>query len=402
MEQSNIQYNGNLLSRNIHCLYVIKVAHWFMLTMPVIVLFYYNNGLGTRHVFLLQAIYSVSIVILEIPSGYIADIFGRRTTMIIGSVFGFLGFLVYSVMHGFWGFAIAEIFLGIGQSMISGADSALLYDTLVLEGKRDKYLKQEGRMTSVGNFSEAFAGILGGLLATLSLRTPFYFQSVIAFMAIPATILLIEPKIHSHTKLNKLDYFMKIVRFSLVENKLLRRNIFFSAAIGCATLTMAWFVQPYFKNINVPVSIYGVLWTVLNFSVGLTSLYAFKFDKKVGQVGTIWFIVLVIPMGYWLSGIFMGFWGLVFIFIFYLARGIATPVLKEYINHITPSEMRATVLSIRNFMIRFLFAIAGPFLGWLTDFYSLTQALVIAGTIFFLLASFTVFYYIRSIKMDQR
>lgn len=369
-----------------------------MLIMPVIVLFYYSNGLGTRHVFILQAIYSVSIVVLEIPSGYIADIFGRKTTMIIGSIFGFLGFLAYSFMQGFWGFAIAEIFLGIGQSMISGADSALLYDTLVFEGKRDKYLKVEGRMTSVGNFSEAVAGILGGLLATMSLRMPFYFQTFIAFWAIPATILLIEPKIHARSQLNKLDYFMKIVRFSLVENKLLRRNIFFSAAIGCATLTMAWFVQPYFKNIDIPVSIYGILWTVLNFSVGLTSLYAFKFDKKVGQVGTIWFIVLVIPMVYWLSGIFMGMWGLVFIFIFYLARGIATPVLKDYINHITPSDMRATVLSIRNFMIRFLFAITGPFFGWLTDFYSLAQALLIAGTIFFLLASFTVFYYIRSIK----
>jgi MFS family permease len=369
-----------------------------MLTMPVIVLFYYNNGLGTRHVFILQAIYSLSIVILEIPSGYIADVFGRRTTLIIGSFFGFFGFLAYSVMHGFWGFAVAEIFLGIGQSMISGADSALLYDTLVIEGKRDKYLKLEGRMTSVGNFSEALAGIAGGLLATLSLRTPFYFQSFIAFWAIPATILLIEPKIHSHAQLNKLDYFIRILRFSLFENKLLRRNIFFSSVIGCATLTMAWFVQPYFKSINIPVSMYGILWTVLNFSVGVTSLYAFKFDKKLGQMKTIWFIVLVIPLGYWLSGIFMNMWGLVFILIFYFARGIASPVLKEYINDITPSEMRATVLSIRNFVIRLLFAIAGPFLGWLTDFYSLSQALLIAGTIFFLLASITVFYYIRSIK----
>ena len=157
---------------------------------------------------------------------------------------------------------------------------------------------------------------------------------------------------------------MKIVKYSLYDNKLLRRNIFFSAAIGCATLTMAWFVQPYFKNINIPVSFYGILWTILNFSVGLTSLYAFRFDKKVGQVGTIWFIVLTIPLGYWLAGLFMNMWGLFFILIFYFARGIATPVLKEYINSITPSEMRATVLSIRNFVIRFLFAITGPVLGW--------------------------------------
>jgi MFS family permease len=114
------------LQPNIIKLYIIKVAKWFMLFMPIVVLFYKDNGLEMRHVFILQAIYSVAIVVLEIPSGYVADVLGRKITLVIGTILGFLGFLSYSFSYGFIGFLIAEVILGLGQSLISGADSALL------------------------------------------------------------------------------------------------------------------------------------------------------------------------------------------------------------------------------------------------------------------------------------
>ena len=101
-----------------------------MLIMPIITLFYQENGLGMKDVLLLQGIYSVAIVVLEIPSGYFADVWGRKSTLIIGSFLGVLGFAIYSFTSGFWSFLVAELVLGIGQSFISGSDSALLYDTL--------------------------------------------------------------------------------------------------------------------------------------------------------------------------------------------------------------------------------------------------------------------------------
>ncbi|RPI41295.1 MAG: MFS transporter, partial [Bacteroidetes bacterium] len=97
-----------------------------MLFMPIVVPFYESNGLSMTDIMILQAVYSVAIVILEIPSGYLADVIGRRKTLIMGSVFGTLGFMTYSLSHGFTGFLVAEVILGIGQSCISGADSAML------------------------------------------------------------------------------------------------------------------------------------------------------------------------------------------------------------------------------------------------------------------------------------
>ncbi len=71
---------------NIYCLYLIKLAKWLMLIMPIVALFYNDNGLDHFDIFLLQAVYSLSVALLEIPSGYMADIIGRKKSLVIGSL----------------------------------------------------------------------------------------------------------------------------------------------------------------------------------------------------------------------------------------------------------------------------------------------------------------------------
>lgn len=153
------------VKRNLTALYLVKIAKWMNLIMPVIVLFYMSNGLTMQDIFLLQSVYSLTLMTLEIPTGYFADKAGRKSSILIGSILGFTGYLVYSFSFGFWQFVIAEVILGVSQSLVSGADSAMLYDTLSAAEQNDKYLRLEGRITSIGNFGEAFAGIIGGLLA---------------------------------------------------------------------------------------------------------------------------------------------------------------------------------------------------------------------------------------------
>ena len=74
---------------NIWKLYIIKGIMWFMVAMPIIVLFFQENGLNLQEVMILQGSYSLMIALMEIPSGYIADLFGRKKTMILGTVFLF-------------------------------------------------------------------------------------------------------------------------------------------------------------------------------------------------------------------------------------------------------------------------------------------------------------------------
>lgn len=366
--------------------------------MPIVIPFYESNGLSMKDIMVLQAVYSIAIVVLEIPSGYLADVIGRKKTLILGAIFGTFGFATYSFSYGFMGFLIAEIILGIGQSCISGADSAMLYDSLLERGEEKKYSRYEGRIISLGNISEAIAGIAGGLLAGITIRAPYIAQSFIAFIALPAAITLVEPSRKVPLIKAGIMEIVHIARFALFGDRALRRNILFSAIIGCSTLTMAWFAQPFFDYADIEIGWYGLLWTTLNLSVALTSYTAHRLESKLGQRWSILIIALTIPLGYLALGRFHMSSGLIILYIFYLVRGYATPVLKDYINRVTDSHIRATVLSVRNFIIRLLFAFTGPLLGWVKDIYSLPQALTLAGCIFLVLSLITAIIFLSSGK----
>lgn len=385
----------NTYSKNIPRLYLIKISKWFSLVMPIIVLFYQNINMGMHEIFLLKAIYSIAVVFMEIPSGWMADVWGRKKTLILGSILGSLGFLIYSFSYGFFAFAIAEIILGIGHSFVSGADSALLFDSLKADNKTDKYTREEGRITSIGNFAEAIAGILGGFLAVISLRTPFYFQFVVAAIAIPAAFTLIEPKFKSPGQAQTIKKLIKNIKGTFVSNQNLRISILLSAVTGTATLTFAWLVQPFFKAIDLPLEMFGIFWTALNLAVGVSSVFAHKVELFLGKRNSLLLIVVLIAAGYFLSGIAISYWGIAFLFLFYLIRGLATPILKNYINQYTESEVRATMLSVRNFIIRISFAVIGPLLGWITDNISLNYAFLLAGGIYLISALIIVFPWLK-------
>jgi MFS family permease len=388
---------ARFLHPNIPRLYLIKIAKWFMLYMPIVVPFYESNGLSMKDIMVLQAVYSIAIVILEIPSGYLADVIGRKKTLIIGAVFGTLGFTTYSLSFGFTGFLIAEIILGIGQSCVSGADSAMLYDSLLEKGEEKKYTRFEGRITSLGNVAEAVAGILGGLLAGITLRVPYIAQAFVAFVALPAALTLTEPaRMVPLIGVGFMD-IVRISRFALFGDRVLRRNILYSAVTGTATLTMAWFAQPFFEFSGIGIAWFGILWTTLNLTVAITSYTAHRLEENLGQGPSVLMIALLLPAGYLALSRFHSPVGLIVLYLFYLVRGYATPVLKDYINRVTASHIRATVLSVRNFIIRMLFALVGPLLGWIKDLYSLPRALLLAGMAFLVFGILMALLFVASI-----
>ncbi len=372
----------NEFRKNIYRLYLVKISKWFNVVMPVVVLFYQDNGMGMHEIFVLKSIYSVAIVIMELPSGWIADGWGRKRTLLLGSLLGSAGFLMYSFSYGFWAFVAAEIVLGVGHSFISGADTAMLYDTLRAQGQSEKYVKHEGRITSAGNFAEALAGIAAGFLAAVSLRTPFYVQFAAAAMAVPAVLTMVEPATHITKHVPRVKTMIVNIKNVLLKDADLRISILLSAITGTATLTFAWLVQPFFKAVGIPVEWFGILWTALNLTVGVSSIFAYRFEGILNMRKEILFLTGFLALGYFLSGLSIIREGIVFLFLFYIVRGLATPLFKNYINRYTQSDVRATILSVRNFVIRMAFAVIGPFLGWMTDHVNLQTAFFVAGGLY--------------------
>lgn len=350
--------------------------------MPVVVLFYTTNGLDKYQIYLLQAGYSLTIALFEIPSGYLADIIGRKTSLIWGSLLGTVGFMVLSLSYTFEGFLMAEIILGIGGSFISGADSALLYDSLAAQSREHYYLRYEGRITALGNLGETVAAIGGGMLAAwLSYRSVYFAQTAIAAIAIPASILLMEPTRSKLISRPSLVEILKISNHALFQDKNLSSVILCGAVAGTATLCMAWTAQIYFVENGFTEREITPLWVFLNLTVAVFSAFAAAVVSRLGLKTAI-VISALLPFGFILLGILPLLSGLLTLFIFYLIRGYTTPMFRDLINKNCDSSIRATVLSIRSLLVRFFFTVGGPLIGYVAGWTTLGQALVLFGIIF--------------------
>ena len=387
---------------NIWKLFVIKGCLWFMVIMPVIVLFFQDQGLSLQQIMILQACYSLSLGITEIPSGYAADTLGRRKTLILGCILAFVGFSIFSISYDFWWFLIAQIFLGLGNSFISGADTALLYDSLLEVNEEDRFLKYEGRSVSIGNFAEAGAGILGGFLAALSFRYPAYAQVFVALITIPFAMALVEPKTQTKRLERSWQSILYVVKFSLKESKILRTYIIYSAIMGIGTLMMAWLAQPFLKDIGIGMKNYGVIWALLNVLVGTIAFLAYKIDRKLSPINSMLMIGVTSVLGYVLIAQNMNYWGLAVLFIFYANRGYATPLLRNYINRHTESNIRATVMSIRSFIIRTSFAVIAPFIGWVADHQGLSSAMMAMSMIIAVVGGLCMIWFNRNQKQTEQ
>jgi MFS family permease len=372
-----------LLSSNLWKLSLIQACRWFLLLMPILVLFYQENGLSLQDVFLVQACYSVCVIIFEVPSGYFADRFGRKRSIQYGSFFATLGFIAYAYAHAFTHFLIAQTFIALGASFISGSDTALLYDTLIQLEREHEYQKHAGRLASIANFSEGIAGIVGGWLALFSLRTPLYYQAALVAVAVPLAWTLIEPdRKASDTSEGSLKAIVRIVRYALHGHAEVKWLILYSSLVGTSTFVIVWFVQPYLVAIELPLAWFGVAWAVLQFSVGIFSLLAYRIEALLGRRMALISLILLSSTAYLLLGHFQTLYAAPVLFLFYLVRGINGPVLNDYINRCIDSDIRATVLSVRSLVGRVMFVLLGPVVGWVSDTYTLGAAFQVCGLTF--------------------
>ena len=162
---------------NIRKLYAFSFFKMMLFPMAIITLFWKDQiGLTLTEIMLLQAAFSFSSLCLEFPSGYISDRIGYRFALNLACLFGITGWVTYTLAGSFTGVLIAELQLGASYAFISGADSALLYETLRQEGREEDYAKHDGKMTAWAQTGEAVGALGAGVLYGWFPLLPFILQ----------------------------------------------------------------------------------------------------------------------------------------------------------------------------------------------------------------------------------
>lgn len=378
--------------RNIRLLYFFRFIGSFLVVIPILVPFFVEvGGLNQTQIFTLQSVYALLIVLLEVPSGYFADRFGRKRSLLIGSIVGALGLMIYSLASGFYPFLFAEALLGVGASFISGADTAMAYDSFLEMNRKDDYLKFEARASAYGGMAEGLASLLGGLLVLVSLRFPVLVQVFIYSSLIPMALLLKETK---HTKPSTEHIFKKVLdvtKYALHGHKEIKWLILYGAVLGTLTHTMVWLTQPYYELVGVPLKWFGLLWATQLFMMGVFAHWAEPYVNWLGRRKALISFPIIGVLSYLVLGFVPSLLVLPLILGFYFVRGLHFPVLQNYVNALVESDVRATVLSVKNLAQKLLYMLLGPLLGVLTDVYSLQTALLFSAALYGFLALIVLF-----------
>lgn len=367
------------LKHNIPKLYIFKVLTSFLLFAPVIVLFFQENGLSMTEIMVLQALYSVSVISLEIPTGYIADYYSRRKAIFTSSLFLTAGMTIYSFGTDFWSFLAAELVWSIGVALFHGTDSALFYDTLTDLGRKESYQKLWGKATSYRLASAAVASVLGGLLAEIGLRLTIQLVVPVMMLLIPLSYSLKEPQKHREVTENHLDEIKESMKTAFIHKKELRFLILYSGLIVTLISSAYWIYQPYFEASGLQLAQFGIVFAGFNIVAAFISRYAHDIEQVLGRKNSLVALIGLTALGFLLMGYIVAFYSFVFALFHQVVRGFREPIISDYINKIVESKRRSTILSVEHMASNTLYAAVVPFIGLYTDIYTYSAAMKVLG-----------------------
>lgn len=184
-------------------------AVWFL---------YFQTELSAVEAILLYAIYDVGTTVLEVPSGYMSDLLGRRFTLIASAIAGFGGAVLLAVGSSFEVFALAQVLLGASAAFASGTDSALLYESLTAIDRQNEIERQEMRAWRFSFAALALSAVVGGVLSFQTNTLPFVAGAAAFAAALVISLLFKEPARHqiATTRLGELARLHSLKR-SLTE-----------------------------------------------------------------------------------------------------------------------------------------------------------------------------------------
>ncbi len=351
---------------------VFMVANW---------LAYYREYLSFSEVGFIVALgYAVSLV-FELPTGALADLIGRKRSMSLGFFIAAIGYLIFSFATSFAGFTTATIVFGIGMSLISGADTAFLYDTLKELNREKEFSTVFAKIGFVHRIGLATATFAGGYLFTVGSNVPYLAMVVTHIIIFLLTFFLTEPKIDSEKfSFNTYIQQTKLGFAQLLKNGYVKRLSVYYLLIGAVT----WSLLTYFR---LPLAFefgYNQLqmsW-ILGASFVISSVLLIWLPKypRIINPATVFYgypILIALTIG---PSVIMPPLAVPLAMVIIQFIGSARfAILDAYTNHEFESKYRATALSSLNMLVSFAYMILVGGSGYLQDHVSTKMLMTVLG-----------------------
>jgi MFS family permease len=344
----------------------------------------YRLKFNYGRMFILEAIFSVAMMLLEVPTGVVADKWGRKVSLLLGSLFLALGFFAFGVFRAFWVLVVGEVVCAMGMTFVSGADKAFLYEFLAAESREDEASRIFSRYEAAGTAGLFLAFPLGSLFAgsgilpyEQALGLVFVFTA--AAMALSGAALLGVKE--SHTARADGGFLRHGVEgFLIIFRKKSLRNFGLDyAAISALTFFMFWFYQSLLAREGVPVSWNGFAGAGFNLGATLLLSATGPLQKRFGARKILFFSSLIPGILYIVTGTVHGLVvALIAMSGIVMLKLFRAPMLSAAMNTLISDDHRATVLSGISMVERILIALMYPLVGALAD-YSLNLTLIILG-----------------------
>ncbi len=384
---------------------MLGFCHSFMVVIPVFVPLLQGYGLSMSQVLQTQAVFALTIALFEVPSGYIADLWGRRRAILVGSALNAVGFMSLLSADTFTDFLLYEVILGVGFSLISGADLALLYDTEV-------YLKERklaggagagkslSRLIAVEAAASGLAGIGASLLLLWSLDAVVIVQALSGLLPLVLGFVLMEVPRPQHTASHR-GNARQIVDLLLFGKPVVLWTAFAIALFGLLAVYAFWLYQKYWELQGIPIEWYGYIWAAFALSISLSARYASAVEARVGTRPLL-YLIAVLPLVGLLGMAFGAGWlGVCFGFALQITRGLSMSLFYEALNRRVPGNFRATVNSLVSLGVRAIFIITGPLLGLALDSLGMQSTLLLLAVIFAPLLGLVVIPLLRRIHREE-
>src|SRR6266545_223238 len=358
-------------------------------------LFLLDAGLSNLEAFAANAFFTAGMVVFEVPTGVVADTWGRRVSYLLGTITlsgsTLLYYLLWETKAPFWQWAVVSMLIGLGFTFFSGAVEAWLVDALAFAGYEGSLEAVFGRGQVIGGVAMLGGSVAGGVIAQVSsLGVPFLMRvGVLLVMFVVAARLMrdlgFEPdprgqplRAMRNVFVTSLDYGLKNppVRWVMVAAP-------FGSGVGIYTF---YALQPYLLELYGDSSAYSVAGLAAAVVAGSQILGGYAapkiralFEKRTTALilATVASAAILALLGvtemFWLALALLVVWGLIF------AAGM--PIRQAYLNGMIPSKQRATVLSFDSLMGSSGGVVIQPVLGKSADVYSYGTSYVFGAVI---------------------